>query len=320
MIKLDLKDRRILYQLDLDSRQSLQTIGKRVGLPKNVVAYRIKRLEELGIIKNFYSVIDASKLGYISLRFYLIFQDMNPKMEKKIIDYFVNNKHTYWIGSIQGLFDLVVITWVKDINDFYSFWEETLKRYRNYFQEQLLSLYVKLYHYRYSYLLEEKTERTKFEITGGGEKIGIDKTDFKILKLIASNARITITEIAKKLDYNVATINFRIKNLIKSGVIQGFRVNIDFTKLGYQHFKVNIYLKDYKKVDAITDYIKLNPNLVYIDKSVGFSDIELEFHFKSLNEFKRTIDSLVIKFPKTIKNYKYFIISTIHKLNYMPEE
>ena len=43
MVKIDLKDRKILYELDNYSRQSLSNIGKKVGLHKNVVLYRIKR-------------------------------------------------------------------------------------------------------------------------------------------------------------------------------------------------------------------------------------------------------------------------------------
>ena len=52
MIKIDLKDRKILYQLDLNSRQSLTQIGKNVGLKKDVVSYRIKRLQDEGVIKD----------------------------------------------------------------------------------------------------------------------------------------------------------------------------------------------------------------------------------------------------------------------------
>ena len=59
MIKVDMKDRKILYQLDLNSRQPFSQIGKKVGLPKNVVLNRINRLKEIGIIKNFYTVIDV---------------------------------------------------------------------------------------------------------------------------------------------------------------------------------------------------------------------------------------------------------------------
>jgi Lrp/AsnC family leucine-responsive transcriptional regulator len=59
MIKLDLKDRKILYELDLDARQPLTRIGKKVGLSKDVVSYRMKKLQDEGIIKNYYTVIDA---------------------------------------------------------------------------------------------------------------------------------------------------------------------------------------------------------------------------------------------------------------------
>ena len=49
MVKLDVKDRKILFQLTLNSRQSFNQIGKKVGLTKDVVAYRVKKLQENGI-------------------------------------------------------------------------------------------------------------------------------------------------------------------------------------------------------------------------------------------------------------------------------
>jgi DNA-binding Lrp family transcriptional regulator len=101
-IKLDLKDRRILYQLDIDSRQSLTQIGKKVGLKKDVVSYRIQRMQDEGVIKNFWTLIDAYKLGYIIFRFYLVFQYTNPEVKNKIIDYLAKDKHTCVINSIIG--------------------------------------------------------------------------------------------------------------------------------------------------------------------------------------------------------------------------
>ena len=46
MEKIDLKDRKILYELDIDSRQSFRNIGRKVGLSKDVVASRVKKLKE----------------------------------------------------------------------------------------------------------------------------------------------------------------------------------------------------------------------------------------------------------------------------------
>lgn len=39
-MKLDLKDKKILYELDLDSRATLNEIAQKVGLSKQVVDYR----------------------------------------------------------------------------------------------------------------------------------------------------------------------------------------------------------------------------------------------------------------------------------------
>ena len=64
MEKLDLKDRKILYELDLDSRQSFRSIGRKVGLSKDIVATRVKKLDENGVITGYCTIVDYSKLSY----------------------------------------------------------------------------------------------------------------------------------------------------------------------------------------------------------------------------------------------------------------
>ncbi len=322
MVKIDSKDREILYQLDLDSRQSFAKIGKKVGLSKTVVAYRINKLIENEYIKTFYTVIDAFRLGYISFRVYLVYQYMTQERERELIEHFTKQKLNWWTISAEGRFDLAVIMWVKNINDFYAFWEETLRRFRDNFLEQWFSAYIQIYTYRHSYLLDDpnKSDRTKFEITGGGEQVTIDDLDYRLLRLITPNARMPVKELATKLDSTPAVVNYRLKKLIKQGVIQGFRADIDYGKLGYQFFKADIDLKDYKQRGKIINYAKTNPHLVRIDKSVGISDLELEYHVKTLEQFHQIMKDLTNQFPEAIKKYRYVYASRLHKMNYMPEE
>jgi Lrp/AsnC family leucine-responsive transcriptional regulator len=319
MKNLDLKDRKILYELDLDSRQSFRSIGKKVGLSKDTVASRIKSLIEDGIIQNFYAVIDAYKLGYISIRFYLTFQYTNPEIEKEIIDYFIQNKNIYWVASIEGRFDLAVILWVKNIHEFYRFWEKTLEKYRDYFEKQVFSLYIELFHYRYSFLMDEPVNRKKFEITGGGSPVEINDMDIKILQILAPTARLPITEIANKLHTTSIVVKNRIKKLIKLGVIQGFRTKLDFSKLGMDYYKVDIDLKEYSKNEVILNHLKQNPYLIYLNKSVGYADTEVEFIVNNLEHLREIMENVKLKFPNVIKNYKYFSVKKVHKIQLMPE-
>lgn len=324
MEKIDLKDRKILYQLDLDSRQSFSQIGKKVGLHKDVVAYRVNKLQEKGIIKNFYTVIDTSPLGYTHPRFYLNFQYANPEIKEEIIDYFVKSKHVGFVHETEGHYDLALVMVVKNVPKFNYFWEKTMIKYRDYFANQMFSLYLRESMYRYSFLFDEDTiersDRTKVEVFGGEKKVEIDDLDHKILKLITPNARMPTIEIAKKLDSTAITINNRIKKLMELGVIKAFKVNVDFPKLGYKFYKTDINLKEPKKRSTILKYIEANPSLNHIMKSIGYVDIELMFYLRNANQLHEIMRELSIKFPDAIKNYTYFSTIKTHKWNYMPEE
>ena len=70
-VKIDLKDKKILYELDRNSRQSNNQIAKKVGLSEQVVGHRIRRLQELGIIEYFYVKTNPSALGYMHIKIYL---------------------------------------------------------------------------------------------------------------------------------------------------------------------------------------------------------------------------------------------------------
>ena len=68
--KIDLKDKKILFELDLNSKITYSALSKKVGLKQETVRYRVKRLQDEGIIYRFITIIDSVKIG---IRFYKIF-------------------------------------------------------------------------------------------------------------------------------------------------------------------------------------------------------------------------------------------------------
>ncbi len=323
MIDLDLKDRKILFELDLDSRQSFRSIGRKVGLSKDVVSNRVKKLEDMGIIKNYYTVIDYSKLGYSNYRIYLGLQNTNPEIENEIIEYFVKNKIVFWVCKAKGPIDIEIAVWIKNIRDFDNFWEKTLQRYRKYFSKQIFSAYLNLYNFKSSYLLEKKINNANIidsEITGLSKKEEkIDDIDYKILSLLADNSRMKTSDIAQKLNLSSITISNRVKNLVKKELIVGYRIFINFLKLGYEFYKVDITLTDYNKRNKILDFIKTNPYLLYHTKTAGYADLEFDLVVKDVNQLIKIIEEIKIRFPDTIKSYNYFFQPEIYKIKYFPE-
>ena len=103
-----------------------------------------------------------------------------------------------------------------------------------------------------------------------------------------------------------------IKKLKKIGVIEGFILDIDFTKLGYYFFHVDIALKRYKGINEVIEYIKKNPYLYFIENNIGISDISLQFYLKDSNQLHEILEDLSINIPDTIKSYKYHMLTKEH--------
>jgi DNA-binding Lrp family transcriptional regulator len=322
MVKLDLKDRKILYELDINCRQSNAQIGKKVGLGRDVVGYRIKKLEDEGVIKNYWALIDTFKLGYDVFRIYINFQYLSSEIKEEIISYFVDYKYSWAVVTLKAEIDLSVVIWVKDIFEFYQFWEKTLDKYEDNFAKFNISIYIQGNVYKKSYLLPDITDKSGREINFiccGGNAVEIDGLDYKLLNELANNARAPLIELSESLGCSSQSINYRIKNLVKSGVIKGFRVDVDLSKLGLQRFKPNIYLKDHKLKKPVFDYLKDKPYLEYMNFAIGWADLEPEFVVKDFDELLKTLDEINSKFSGAIKKQTFFIFEKVHKLRCLPE-
>ena len=321
-MKIDKKSLQIIYYLNLNSRMSLVEIGKKVKLKKNTITYKINSLINKGIIKNFYTHIDAYRLGYISFRLYASYQYTTPEIENSIIKYFLTNKNVWRLISIKGRYDLGVTLWIKDTNSFYSFWKKTMDEYGDYLTNRTFSACIQSFDYPFSFLSMENfnpNSRDLLEMTGGGKIIDIEDFDYKLLRILANNARMSYAKIAKLLNVSPTRVRYRIKNLEKMKVIQGYGTAMDLSKLDFNHYKIDIYLREHRNRPKIINYLKYNPNLIHISTSAGVSDIEGEFYVKKIDEVYNVMTDIVKKFPDAIRNYKHFTIQQVHKICYMPE-
>ena len=68
----------------------------------------------------------------------------------------------------------------------------------------------------------------------------IDDLDYKILNILANDARIPIAELSRKLDSTIDIIRARIKKLEEKQIILSYRIAVDLNKLGLEFFKAII--------------------------------------------------------------------------------
>jgi len=61
---LDVKDRRILIELQRDSRLTMQELGERVGMSSSACWRRVKSLEDEGVIDRYAVIANTRKAGF----------------------------------------------------------------------------------------------------------------------------------------------------------------------------------------------------------------------------------------------------------------
>ena len=322
-MELNLIDRKILYHLSLNSRQSFSQIGKKIGIHKDRIARRVKNLLENQVLK-FILCTNEYKLGFFYIRFCFTYQYVTPEIKNKIIGYFVKNKNVISVHESEGYYDLIVTMAVKNAPVFYPIWYNIFNKYRDYFSNLVVSIYCETIEYKYSFLLDEKDNKRDdiiiFRRYDNGNIAQLDDLDYKLLKLISNNVRMPTIDIAKKLNKTADTIQNRIKKLTKSGVILGFRVAIDYSKIDYNLYRLQIFLKDSKKIQKIIRYLELNPNIIRRNIILGNVDIEFLFFLKNQKELNTIINDLNSKFPGEIKNCIYITHTKTHKYQCIPEE
>ncbi|MFH1520228.1 MAG: Lrp/AsnC family transcriptional regulator [Candidatus Micrarchaeota archaeon] len=318
MYELDLTDRKILYELDRNSRQTYSKLGQKLRTKKEKVKYRIDKLIREGIIEGFYTVIDYSKLGFISFRFYFQISGMPEEKKEEMIKYLKNHNKIWIFYRITGLYNFSFSIWVSDIYEYEMFWNGFMQLFGAYISDSHLALKTHYTEFSRNYLVNKADDKMQFTVLQKSEKEDLSKIDYKILNLLSVNARVTLVEMAKAIGTSIVTCRSHLRRLIKKKVIVGFRLMLNYEKLGYHYYKVDLWFNGMEKQKQVMQKVLSHPNVIYTEKTLVTSHFEFDLEVKDFREFIQIMDEFEREFPGMIKRYIYYSLIKNYKINYLP--
>jgi len=318
-IKLDLKDKEILYQLDSNARQSNSQIAKKLRLNKNVVNYRISRLENLGIIRSYSTIIDFSKLGFFLFRVYIDFYEFNINKENELIEYLNKEDLVSDLIRTVGDWDIIANFYVEKINNFQKSFTNFLNKFRSIIKNYDVEIVVNEKILSRDYLLDKKSLNRDILSIGGSSADKLDKKDLEILSLMMKNARIPVIDMTSKLKITSMAIIHRIKQLIKKGVILGFKADINLSKINYSRYRIEFELNDTSIINSFVSHCQNDKNIVSVTNAVGNNfDFRCDLEIDNFKIFADFINSLKNRFQDKIRDYKYVRFIDYYKQNRIP--
>jgi Lrp/AsnC family transcriptional regulator, leucine-responsive regulatory protein len=317
-LKLDLKDRKILTLLDENARYSNSQIAKKVGLSKPAVEYRMRRFEKNNVIFNFYTVIDFTTLGYSQYKLYFKFQDTTLEDEKRMIEHFVNSSNVMWVAEIRGRWDLAVSLLAKSNFEF----GQILGSFMNKFAKFILEKDVLLTEYSPIYAREYLTDTKPTEFVYGKptEVYELDEEESSILKVLATDARINVVDLAEKTHLTRDVVNYRIKKLIKDNVIVQYRCFLNLQELDIHHYKLIFRTKNLDKEaeNHLRQYVQRHKKATQLLKLIGSWDLEIEFETEDEDELYKILADIRKEFSEIIRDFDILRITKNYKFTFFP--
>lgn len=128
----------------------------------------------------------------------------------------------------------------------------------------------------------------------------IDRIDYKILRALQQDARLTHQELSEKVGLSPSPCARRIRNLETEGYITGYSACIDDAQLGFG-FSVFISVRLDRQIDdrlvAFESEIQRCPEIVECWLMTGRFDYLLRVAVSDLAEFERFLTSRLTKLP-----------------------
>lgn len=309
---LDLRDKKILFELDKNSRISLTDLAKKLKTSKEVVHYRLNKLIDEKVILRFHTVTSTYRFGLMAYKVYLRLHDISKEKFDELNNYLLNNKDVFWIGTSRGRWDLMFGIMATNIEEFFQMHDKILDKFSKYIQDKELSISRENLQYNRRWLYHDGSAVKEFNFGEKKEKITLDKEDRLILDELAISSRAKITDISEKTKLSVDTIAYRIKKMEKEGVIEGYKCLWNSAALNFTTCKAFVYFKDIteEKKKEFIDYCKNQKNSVNIVITFAPWDLEIMFETENYESYFKIMDEIKEKFNDIVKFYDSVLITS----------
>jgi len=337
-VKLDVRDKKILYYLSQNARLPLSTIAKYVGISRMSVKRRIERLKEMGVFQGGFVLIDMTVLGFCSCTAFLKFQNLNSEKEKRFLDFLTEHPEVMWIVKCSGYWNMVLNVAAKNMFEL----DNLLLKIRGRVKEHVTDFdYMPwICEYKFaqatpvilegldieplnvrrsdpSFQKEFRTHRIELDYSKFGTE-RIDEKDTRILEILSDDVRIGSSEIGKRVGISKENVRYRIKNMIARKVIDAFWPILSFSRLGLQWYCLLIRFDTCspEMEKELERYVKSKNNIYWALRGIGRWNLLVHLHVRNSREYSEILDELTTKFPELIGSIESLLMLEEFKVNY----
>jgi Lrp/AsnC family leucine-responsive transcriptional regulator len=118
----------------------------------------------------------------------------------------------------------------------------------------------------------------------------IDQTDRKIIGELATDGRVSLAELGRRVNLSSPAVAERVQRLERAGIITGYRAEIDPRALGYQLTAIVRIKPAPGQLPRIPELALEIPEVAECHRITGEDCFFLKVHLRSIDELGSTLD------------------------------
>jgi DNA-binding Lrp family transcriptional regulator len=301
-VKLDVKDMKLLALLREDSRMPVSGLSKRVGMNRDTVTYRVRRMEQLRVIRKHYAEIDRSVFGYFVCKVFMVLDEVSLQRQRELMQELRQHPNTEALLEYNDKWDVQWRLLAKDLEELDTILMRISTKYSDIISERDTLVVVRWGKARSSAVKS------------------FDATDLAILRLLADDARTSAVDIAKRIEIGPDAVIKRIKRLKETGIIKRFTIITDPQRMGRQWYTIAVQMKqfDERYQQRVLEFVRTTPAVARCVKTVGTWDILAYIAVGSTSEFHRIFKEFKAVLSPDVRNYEVFVGYTEHFITSLP--
>ncbi len=310
-LTLDRLDRRILHTLDVSPLSTLSQVAKRLRIGSDLVEYRMKRFIAQGVICRFTPFVNPAALGFGIYKTYI--RHRFPKQELKVLlKRLDQHERLHWLIEGYGRWDLLFSLNARSFGEYQRLYDQLIGELGQYILDQGVYPIVGIDRFPKNYLLGQGSGGSYWS---SDEDVPlVDDFERRFLSALSEDARSSDVNLAKVLKTTPAVVSYRREKLENSRAIVGYRMQLDYSRLGMVVVKVFLELKSYNpKVRAeIRDFCRDEPTVTCFVQQLGNYPIELELEVEGYEQFAALLDKILDRFSDSIARADHMVITKDH--------
>lgn len=154
-------------------------------------------------------------------------------------------------------------------------------------------------------------------MTIGDDKVELDMFDRKILGVLAQDGRITVTDLARRIGLSKTPCQARLRRLIDSGVILGFRAVMDSGKLGLNHVAfAEVKLSDTRKraLEEFNAAVRRIPEVEECHMIASSFDYLLKVRTADIRRYRLVLGESISSLPHVASTSTFVAMEAVKEL------